>query len=102
MAALLCDITRAAAEPSLVIKWSGEPDSWRWRGRLYDVAAIHAWWEDQAGTEWYRVESTDGAIFLLGRDRDGWVAAPWPSTERKGQGKSPGTSAGAHRFLPVV
>lgn len=75
MAAIL-DITRAAAEPSLIIKWGGLPASWRWRGHMYDVAVLHAQWEDESGRAWYRVESQEGLFFLLGRDRDGWVAAP--------------------------
>lgn len=99
MAALLLDITRAAAEPSLIIKWGGMPSSWRWRGRLYDVAAIHAQWEDPSGREWFRVESEEGQIFVLGRDRDGWVAAPWPYSSS--QRKSSGTNAEAG-FLPSV
>lgn len=101
MAALLLDITRAAAEPSLIIKWGGLPSSWRWRGRLYDVAEIHAQWEDEAGRAWFRVESMEGLIFLLGRDRDGWVASPWPAAAAR-QEKSPGINAGADRFLPFV
>lgn len=100
MAALL-EITRTAAEPSLIIKWSGQPASFRWRGRLYDVASICTRWDDPSGREWFRVESEEGSIFLLGRDRDGWVAAPWPASagERKGSGH---ISAGAGRFQPSV
>jgi hypothetical protein len=95
MAALLA---LAAAEPSIIIKWNGMPASWRYGGRLYDAATIDAEWEDQAGRSWYRVESEEGLPFLLGRDANGWVAAPLRPRERK----SPGTSAGAGRFLPIA
>lgn len=86
MAAVL-DMTRAAAEPSLIIKWGGEPSAWRWRGRLYEVAAVLARWADHAGREWYRVESEEGLTFLLGHDRDGWVASPWPTAPRGEAGR---------------
>ena len=63
--AVLLDMTRAAAEESLIIKWGGLPASFRWRGRMYDVAELHAEWEDHAGRTWYRVESEEGHMFLL-------------------------------------
>ncbi|HYG60136.1 MAG TPA: hypothetical protein VD902_18875 [Symbiobacteriaceae bacterium] len=80
--AVVLDMTRAAAEPSLIIKWGGLPASWRWRGHMYDAAVVHTSWEDEAGREWHRVESEEGLTFLLGRDRNGWVAAPWPGGQR--------------------
>ncbi|MFZ5826592.1 MAG: hypothetical protein ACOY94_20050 [Bacillota bacterium] len=75
MAALL-DISRRTAEPSLVIKWNGMPASFRWRGEMHETAVLHTWWEDGQGRTWYRVESTEGRLFLLGSGRDGWLAAP--------------------------
>jgi hypothetical protein len=44
---------------------------------MYELAVLHAHWEDLAGRTWYRVESEEGLTFLLGRDEKGWVAAPW-------------------------
>lgn len=87
--AVLLDMTRAAAEESLIIKWGGLPASFRWRGRMYDVAELHAEWEDHAGRTWYRVESEEGLLFLLGRDTNSWVAAPWPGA-RVGLGVAAG------------
>lgn len=76
MAAVL-DLSRAAAEQSLVFMWNGMPAAWRWRGRLYDTAVMHATWEDGQGRTWYRAESEEGLIFLLGRDLTGWTAVLW-------------------------
>ena len=72
MAAVL-DLT--SAEPSLIIKWGGMPASWRWRGHMYELAAIHAEWADESGCVWYRVESLEGTVFLLGHTARGWVSA---------------------------
>ncbi len=82
MAALL-DITRATTEPSLIIKWGGLPAAWRWRGRMYELAVLHTQWQDEAGHDWYRVESTEGQIFLLSLQAKGWVAALWPAPSRR-------------------
>lgn len=84
--ALLLNLTRTAAEPSLIIKWGGLPSAWRWRGRMHDLAVLHTQWEDDAGRQWYRVESTEGLIFLLGRQPGGWVAARWPAPARRRAG----------------
>lgn len=75
----ILQLTRTAAEPTLIIKYGGLPASWRWRERLYRLAVLHAQWEDPAGVEWYRVESEEGLIFLLGRSTTGWMAALWPA-----------------------
>ncbi len=80
--AVILNLTATTAEPTLVIKWLGMPATWRWRGRMYNAAVIHAHWEDESGRSWYRVESEEGLIFLLGRDRDGWTAALWPDASR--------------------
>lgn len=77
MASLVLDLMRSTQEPSLIIKWGGMPASWRWRGRLYDLAMLHAQWTDDCGHDWYRVESEEGLVFLLGRSRDGWTATLW-------------------------
>jgi|GEM_PF-4823390 len=74
--AILLDFHRRQAEPSLVIMYSGMPASWQWHGRLHEAALLHASWEDRSGRTWYRAESTEGRLFLLGRDRDGWTVAP--------------------------
>jgi hypothetical protein len=81
--AVLLDITRTNAEPSLIIKEGGRPAVWRWGGRYHDLAFLHAEWEDEEGRCWYRVESREALTFLLGRDRDGWVAALWPAAPAK-------------------
>lgn len=77
MAALL-SFCRQTAEQSLVIKQNGMPASFRWRGRMHETAVLHTWWEDGSGSTWYRVESTEGSLFLLGCGYDGWTAAPLP------------------------
>lgn len=84
-------LTRTLAEPSLIIRWGGMPAAWRWRGRMHDLAVLHSHWEDEEGREWYRVESTGGQVFLLGRESSGWTAALRPArgerrTNRSGSG----------------
>ncbi len=76
--AILLDFHRSQAEPSLVIMDSGMPASWQWQEHFFDAAIFHAWWEDGEGRTWYRVETSQGRLFLLGRDRNGWTAAPLP------------------------
>lgn len=96
----LLNLTRVAAEPSLIIMWSGQPSAWRWRGRMYDLAELLATWEDGAGRRWYRVLSEEGLTFLLGRDRNGWTAALW---QQGGEKANPtATAAGRGSLLPVV
>ncbi|MFZ5815062.1 MAG: hypothetical protein ACOY93_07130 [Bacillota bacterium] len=89
--AVLLDLCRRTAEPSLVIKWNGMPASFRWRGEMHETAVLHSWWEDGAGRQWYRVESVEGRLFLLGCGRDGWTAAPLPG----GAGPASGQAARA-------
>lgn len=84
--AMLLHLTRIAHEPTLVFKWGGMPSAWRWRGRFYDLALLHASWQDPSGKQWYRVESREGLVFLLGRDGSGWVAALWRRAGRAESG----------------
>jgi hypothetical protein len=67
------------SERCLVIRDGGMPTAWRWGGQIYDLAHLHAQWADEKGGLWYRLESTEGELFLLGRDREGWVALPCPN-----------------------
>lgn len=77
--ATVLHLLKGRAEPTIVIKWSGVPAVWRWQGRVFDLALLHAHWVDEQGHDWYRVESTEGLIFLLGRGSSGWTAVRWPS-----------------------
>lgn len=86
MAAIL-DLTRAAMEPSIIIRWGGLPSVWRWRGTAYELAALHSQWKDRNGTAWYRVESRGGQIFLLSYGSAGWSAALWPAPAESGRKK---------------
>lgn len=62
----------------MVIRQEGEIRAWVWRGRLHTLSRIHATWVDANGQEWYRLEDTNQATFVIGGQESGWSAMPWP------------------------